>query len=143
MESIIFRIMDLKELHQLEEEIEQMSDAKERKARLELLEQIMEKIYKDVVYVPLPEKQAAAREFLEEAIAISNAYEVDIKIRQYFERIEVKYYFDCAVSVGFLKEILVSADEISFFKDDEGFNLALSLDFYTHAIYRKERCIIP
>ncbi len=44
MESIIFRIMDLKELHQLEEEIEQMSDAKERKARLELLEQIMEKI---------------------------------------------------------------------------------------------------
>lgn len=106
-------------------------------------EQIMEKIYKDVVYVPLPEKQAAAREFLEEAIAISNAYEVDIKIRQYFERIEVKYYFDCAVSVGFLKEILVSADEISFFKDDEGFNLALSLDFYTHAIYRKERCIIP
>ena len=106
-------------------------------------EQIMEKIYKDVVYVPLPEKQATAREFLEEAIAISNAYEVDIKIRQYFERIEVKYYFDCAVSVGFLKEILVSADEISFFKDDEGFNLALSLDFYTHAIYRKERCIIP
>ena len=106
-------------------------------------EQIMEKIYKDVVYVPLPEKQATAREFLEEAIAISNTYEVDIKIRQYFERIEVKYYFDCAVSVGFLKEILVSADEISFFKDDEGFNLALSLDFYTHAIYRKERCIIP
>ena len=106
-------------------------------------EQIMEKIYKDVIYVPLPEKQAAARGFLEEAIAISNTYEVDIKIRQYFERIEVKYYFDCAVSVGFLKEILVSADEISFFKDDEGFNLALSLDFYTHAIYRKERCIIP
>ena len=44
MESIMFRIMNLKELHQLEEEIEKMSDVKERKARLKLLDQIMEKI---------------------------------------------------------------------------------------------------
>ena len=44
MESIMFRIMNLKELHQLEEEIEQMSDVKEREARLKLLDQIMEKI---------------------------------------------------------------------------------------------------
>ena len=106
-------------------------------------EQIMEKIYKDVVYVPLPEKQAAAREFLEEAIAISNTYEIDVKILQHLERIEVKYYFDYAVSVGFLKDVIMFADDISFFEDVEGFNLVLSLDFYTHAVYRKERCIIP
>ena len=30
MESIMFRIMNLKELHQLEEEIDQMDDAKEK-----------------------------------------------------------------------------------------------------------------
>ena len=106
-------------------------------------EQIMEKIYKDVVYVPLPEKQAAAREFLEEAIAISTTYEIDVKILQHLERIEVKYYFDYAVSVGFLKDVIMFADDISFFEDVEGFNLVLSLDFYTHAVYRKERCIIP
>ena len=44
MESIIFRIMNLKEYHQLYEETEQLSDAAERESRLKLLEQIMEKI---------------------------------------------------------------------------------------------------
>lgn len=44
MESIMFRIMNLKELHQLEEEIEQIDDVQEREARTILVEQIMEKI---------------------------------------------------------------------------------------------------
>ena len=44
MESIIFRIMNLKEYHQLYEETEQLSDTAERESRLKLLEQIMEKI---------------------------------------------------------------------------------------------------
>ena len=43
MESIIFRIMNLKEYHQLYEETEQLSDTAERESRLKLLEQIMEK----------------------------------------------------------------------------------------------------
>lgn len=106
-------------------------------------EQIMEKIHRDVVYVPLPEKQTASKEFLKTAIAISTTYEIDVKILQHLERIEVKYYFDYAVSVGFLKDVIMFADDISFFEDVEGFNLVLSLDFYTHAVYRKERCIIP
>lgn len=44
MESILFRIMNLKGLHSLEEEIEMMSDEKERDTRLELIEHIIEKI---------------------------------------------------------------------------------------------------
>lgn len=44
MESIIFRIMNLKELHKLEEETEKMSDALERETRAKLIEQIIEKI---------------------------------------------------------------------------------------------------
>ena len=44
MESIIFRIMNMKELHQLEEEIEQMEDAQERETRIQLIEGIIEKI---------------------------------------------------------------------------------------------------
>jgi len=44
MESIIFRIMNLKELHKLEEEIEKMSDPQEREARTRLIEQIVERI---------------------------------------------------------------------------------------------------
>lgn len=44
MESILFRIMNLKELHSLEEETERMTDEKERVIRLKLIERIMEKI---------------------------------------------------------------------------------------------------
>ena len=40
----MFRIMNLKGLHQLEDEIEQMSDVEERNARTKLIEQIMEKV---------------------------------------------------------------------------------------------------
>lgn len=106
-------------------------------------ERIMEELYKDVVYVPLPEKQTAAGEFLKTAIDIANTYEVDVKIHRYFDRIEVKYYFDYAASVGFLKDTVIYADDISVFKDIEGFNLVISLDYYTHAAYRKDRRIIP
>lgn len=106
-------------------------------------EQIMGKIHRDIVCVALPEKQAASKAFLKTAIAISTTYEIDVKILQHLERIEVKYYFDYAVDVGFLKDVIMFADDISFFRDVEGFNLVLSLDFYTHAVYRKERCIIP
>ena len=44
MESIMFRIMNLKELHSLEDEIEKMTDENERNARAKLIEQIIEKI---------------------------------------------------------------------------------------------------
>ena len=44
MESIMFRIMNVKALHQLENETEQMEDAQEREIRTQLIEQIIEKI---------------------------------------------------------------------------------------------------
>ena len=44
MESIMFRIINLKELYRLEEEIDHMEDSKERDARTLLIKQIMEKI---------------------------------------------------------------------------------------------------
>ena len=44
MESILFRIMNLNELHQLEEEIEQLTDENERNVRTQLVEQILEKV---------------------------------------------------------------------------------------------------
>jgi len=44
MESIMFRIMNLQELHKLEDEIEQIGDVQERETRTMLVEQIMESI---------------------------------------------------------------------------------------------------
>jgi len=106
-------------------------------------EQILEKIYKDVVYILLPERQLMAKEFLRKAINISNIYELDVKIRQHFDHITVNYYFNCAGCMGFLKEIIAYSDDIAFFNNIDGFEIVLSLDFYTHAVYRKDRRIKP
>ena len=44
MESIMFRIINLKELHLLDEEIQQIQDPTEREARSELIDRIMEAV---------------------------------------------------------------------------------------------------
>lgn len=51
MQSIIFRIMNLKELHSLQDEIEQMSDVSEREARTKLIDKLLEDITEYDVHV--------------------------------------------------------------------------------------------
>lgn len=51
MESIIFRIINMQGLHQLEDEIEQIADVQEREARTRFVEQIIEKITDHDVHI--------------------------------------------------------------------------------------------
>lgn len=72
MESIIFRIMNLKELHQLEEEIEKMSDSQEREARTRLIEQILEKITDYDVHVREYAYQQAVQALIDRGIILES-----------------------------------------------------------------------
>lgn len=72
MESIIFRIMNLKELHKLEEEIEKMSDAQEREARTRLIEQIVEKITDYDVHVREYAYQQAVQALIDRGIILES-----------------------------------------------------------------------
>lgn len=81
MESIIFRIMNLKELHQLQEEIEQMSDAKEREARTRLIEQIMEKITDYDVHIREYGYQQAIQALIERGIVFEPVDRVPITMQ--------------------------------------------------------------
>lgn len=91
MESIIFRIMNLKELHQLEEEIEKMSDAQEREARTRLIEQILEKITDYDVHVREYAYQQAVQALIDRGIILESVAREPI-ITEWDKQ------FDCLVS---------------------------------------------
>ena len=73
MESIMFRIMNVKALHQLEDEIEQMEDAQEREIRTQLIEQIMEKITDYDVHVREYAYKQSIKNLLDRGIVIEPA----------------------------------------------------------------------
>ncbi|MBP3294407.1 MAG: hypothetical protein J6N32_11695 [Clostridia bacterium] len=94
-------------------------------------------------YVPLPEREKTAEHFKNTAIEISEMYELDIKIKQTQSHLSVNYYFNSAGCMGFLKDILCLADDITFFANIQGYEIVMSLDYYTHAVYRRGKRIEP
>lgn len=106
-------------------------------------DELIKQLYKDMVYVHLPVRQEKARTFINQAIALSELYEMDIEIREHISHISVTYFFNCSACMKHLIEVIKEADDLAFFKDIDGFDIAMSLDFYTHAEYRNGRKIKP
>ena len=69
-------------------------------------DEIMKKIYSNVTYLVLPEREKMAQTFIETAIEISNDYELDIEIEEHLSHISATYYFDCGACMGSLEELL-------------------------------------
>lgn len=126
-----------------EELAESKVDTDEPKERL-TFEQIMEQIYKDVTYVPIPERAEEAKSFIRKAIEVSELYEMDVKIERQTTHISVTYYFDFGGGMKALTDIIGMADELAFFgRKDKEYDIVMSLDFYTHAEYRNGRRVEP
>jgi hypothetical protein len=107
------------------------------------LEEILKEIYSNVTYIVLPEREKRAKTFIKTAIEISNDYELDIEIEEHLSHISATYYFDCGAGMGFLKQIIEMSDDITFFDHIKGFDLVMSLDFYTKAVFKRNRLILP
>ena len=84
-----------------------------------------------------------AKTFIKTAIEISNDYELDIEIEEHLSHISATYYFDCGACMGFLRRIIEMSDDISFFDHIKGFDMVMSLDFYTKAVFKRGRLIQP
>ena len=107
-------------------------------------EQIIDRIYKDVVYVLMPERTEEAKAFVRKAIEVSTLYEMDIKIEKRTSHISATYYFDFGGGMKYLTDIIGMADDIAFFgRKDEAYDIVMSLDFYTHAVYRNGHKVNP
>ena len=106
-------------------------------------EEIEEMLFRDIEYVLLPEREQSAIRFIALAKELSEAYLLDIRIKKLKDHINAIYFFNSAGGMGFLKEIIVLADNIDFFTNINGYEIGLSLDYYTHAVYMRGKRIIP
>lgn len=106
-------------------------------------EEIMEEIFKGVEYVFLPERVKSATAFIKTAIEISETYELDVKIVKHHTMISVNYYFNSCGCMGFLREVIAYADDISFFANIMGYEIVMSIDHYTHAVMRNGKRLKP
>lgn len=117
--------------------------ADEQKEHL-TFEQIMEKIYEGVEYVLMPERAEVANEFIRKAIEVSDLYEMDIKIEKRVSHISVTYYFNYGGGMKHLTNIIGMADDLAFFgRKDKEYDIVMSLDFYTHTVFRNGRQVNP
>lgn len=106
-----------------------------------------EEFYKDIVenrtLIIMPERIKQAEDFIRLAIITSEEYELDTIIRKNDSHISVDYSFDSAGEMMFLLPILREADNISFFTGIRGYEITMSIDFYTHAEYLHGRLLHP
>ena len=106
-------------------------------------DEIMQKIYANTAFVLLPARVKASGEFIRTAIEVSELYELDTKIERHFDHISVNYSFDCCAGLRTINRIFGMADQISFFKDIFGWDITVTLDFYTHAEIRNGMVVAP
>ena len=96
-----------------------------------------------MIYVLVPERAAKAKAFIHQAIAVSELYEIDVKITHHLSHISATYYFDCGGGMKYLLDVAKMADDVSFFTNIRGHDIAVSLDFFTHLEYRNGRQVRP
>ena len=106
-------------------------------------QEIFKLLHKGAVFAPLLEREQLAKDFVKQAILISETYQIDAEIREGGGSITVMSSFDCGGAVGFLKSVIQYADDISFFSNTYGYEIVLALDFFTHALYRHGRKMRP
>lgn len=97
---------------------------------------ILEWKARNTVYILIPVRQKAVRQFIRTAIRLSEENQIDIKIVRNFECVTVSLMFEARPGMGYLKEVIRYADNINFFANVNGYEIIISLDCYTHAVYR-------
>ena len=97
---------------------------------------ILEWKARNTVYILIPGRQKAVRQFISTAIRLSEENQIDIKIVRNFECVTVSLMFEARPGMGYLKEVIRYADNINFFANVNGYEIIISLDCYTHAVCR-------
>lgn len=132
------RIDPMEEMKQIELEM-----ADESKEPTPSFDEVIAKIHADTTYVLMPERIKASEKFIQTAIEVSELYELDTKIERHIDRIIVNYSFDSCGGMRDINRVFGMADEFAFFKDVHGWDITVSLDFYTHAVVRNGRVVAP
>lgn len=131
----------MREIEKHQKELEKDPDY--RPEPIKPFEEFYREMVENRVLVFLPDRIVKAEAFIRLAIEVAELYEFDTTIRRKDSHIEVNYSFDCGKELDYLIPILGQADSISFFTGLHGYEITVSLDFYTHAEYDKGRLLHP
>lgn len=95
-----------------------------------------ERVYNELVYVPIPGRDEIKKIFIDQAIKLSERYQYDIKIYSAFCGIETYLSFDHQLTYTDLPRLIGMADDISIHSGVYNREFTICLTFYTHEIYR-------
>lgn len=105
--------------------------------------EFMQRGYENRFSIPIPDRENGAKAFIAAAKDVSELYQLDVKITEHIDHLSADFYFNAGGSLRDLKEVLKLADDISFFANVCGYEIIMSLDYYTHAVFIRGRRIYP
>ena len=106
-------------------------------------EEFMRRGYENRFSIPIPHRENGAKAFIAAVKDVSELYQMDVKITEYIDHISADFCFYAGGSLCYMKEVLKLADDISFFPGVNSYDIMMSLDYYTHAIFIGGRQIHP
>lgn len=132
---------EMKELEEYKKEMENSPDFKPEPEMT--FDEFYKKMMNDRTLIFLPERMKGSEKFIKLAIETSKLCELDTKITREDSHIAVDYSFDSTGDMALLVPVFRQADSISFFTGVHGFDITISLDYYTHAVYHKGQLVHP
>ena len=103
----------------------------------------IDRLFDSITTEPLPQREERVTYFVRAAIELSARCSLDIEIRKYENHISVDFSFDKGCVIRGQNRLFQMADEITIMPGLNGRDVVLTLDYFTHAIYRNGRQISP
>ena len=103
----------------------------------------IDRLFDSITTEPLPQREERVICFVRAAIELSVQCSLDVEIRKYETHISVDFSFDNGCIIKGQNRLFQMADEITMMSGLHGRDVVLTLDYFTHVIYRDGRQIYP
>ena len=105
--------------------------------------EMMEELERKTMYIPIPGREKKKKRFIQNAIQVAGLYQMDIEIVQFKGHVSATLSFDCGAAMMEFKRIMAMGDDYSFFTNIRGYDITMSVDYYTHYVIRNGRVMEP
>lgn len=96
----------------------------------------------DVQLEYIAERETEVQSFIDTAIQISNTFQLDLTVEKTDECVSASFTVESGPCPESLKPLFILADRY-FFTVCKDYRLIISLDYFTHRVYRNGRLIAP
>lgn len=96
----------------------------------------------DVQLEYIAEREIEVQSFIDTAIQISNVFQLDLTVEKDDECVSATFTVESGPCPESLRPLFIFADRY-FFTVCKDYRLMISLDYYTHRVYRNGRLVAP